>query len=237
MNILAHVYEHNKIIWGIGVLTSVMTSFYMFRLLFITFYGKFRGTEHQENHLHESPISITLPLIVLAVFSAIGGFIGLPAVSGKPNYLASFLAPIYNDAKSIRPQLFKVALDHHTEIFLMLISAGAALVSMLLAYFIYIYKKKVPVGDPEITGLTKVVYNKYYIDELYNALVVNPVNKLSFVFYSFFEKVIDGLVNGTGALVVATGGVLRKVQAGGIGSYLFYMVFGIFIILVVNYFL
>src|SRR5690606_26356843 len=92
--LLAHVYEHDKIMWAFGVLTSFMTAFYMFRLLFLTFFGEFRGTESQRSHLHESPASMTIPLIVLAVLSTIGGFLGIPAVFGATHYLGDFLSPI-----------------------------------------------------------------------------------------------------------------------------------------------
>jgi len=236
-DILAHVYEHNKLMWALGVLGSVLTSFYMFRLLFLTFFGSFRGSHEQEHHLHESPLSITIPLIILAALSTVAGFIGLPEVFSKVNILFNFLSPIYNDAKTVRPEMFTVHSNYHTEILLMSISAGAAVLSMIVAYIVYIVKKKIPNEDEQIGGLSKLIYNKYYIDELYNGLFVKPISLLSNIFYSAFEKIIDGGVNGTGILVTKSGNLLRKIQTGEIGYYVFYMVFGIGLVLLLNYFL
>ncbi|HEX8350978.1 MAG TPA: NADH-quinone oxidoreductase subunit L, partial [Hymenobacter sp.] len=100
--ILSHVYEHNKLMWAIGLFTSFLTAFYMFRLLFLTFFGEFRGTEEQKHHLHESPATMTLPLIILAVLAAVGGFMGAPMILGK-HYLADYLAPIFTYSQRINP--------------------------------------------------------------------------------------------------------------------------------------
>ncbi len=236
-DILAHVYDNNKLMWALGVLGSVLTSFYMFRLLFLTFFGSFRGSHEQEHHLHESPLSMTLPLIILAVLSSVAGFIGLPEIFSKVNILFNFLSPIYNDAKTVRPEMFKVHSNYNTEILLMSISAGAAVLSMIVAYMVYIVKKKIPNEDSQIRGISKLIYNKYYIDELYNGLFVKPISSLSNIFHSTFEKLIDGGVNGTGMLVTKSGNLLRRIQTGEIGYYLFYMVFGIGLVLLLNYFL
>jgi NADH-quinone oxidoreductase subunit L len=109
--ILAHVYDHNKILWVVGVLGALLTAFYMFRMMFLTFWGSFRGTEEQKHHLHESPISMTLPLIVLAVLSVIGGFIGVPEVLGGGHWLASYLDPVFAASTS---KMGVLSLDHAT---------------------------------------------------------------------------------------------------------------------------
>src|SRR5690606_34121202 len=93
--ILAHAFEHNRLYWIIGVAGAVLTSFYMFRLMYLTFYGSFRGTSEQEHHVHESPSSMTIPLIVLAILSAAGGLLGIPAIFGGGHWLSEFLSPVF----------------------------------------------------------------------------------------------------------------------------------------------
>lgn len=235
--ILAHVYEHNKVMWAFGLLASFMTSFYMFRLMFLTFFGSFRGTEEQRHHLHESPASMTIPLIILAILSTIGGFMGLPAVFSENHSLGNFLAPLYANAKVANPAAFEVHhLDHSTEYMLMGISVVVALVAALIAYVIFVSKKSVPAAEGTETGLHKVVYNKYYIDELYDTIIVKPVMGLSTGLYRFVEKgVIDPVVNGFAKVALGGGRGLRVAQSGAIGSYLLSMVLGIILILVLNF--
>ena len=95
--ILAHAFEHNKLLWFLGVIASAMTAFYMFRLYFLTFWGDFRGTEKQEHHLHESPRTMTIPLIVLAFLAVVAGFVGLPL--GMTHYLNDWLAPVFESSE------------------------------------------------------------------------------------------------------------------------------------------
>src|SRR5688572_9446766 len=197
--ILAHVFEHNKIMWAFGLLASFMTSFYMFRLMFLTFFGGFRGTEEQRHHLHESPKIMTIPLILLAILSTIGGFMGLPPVFSENHSLGNFLAPLFNGAKAVRPEAFAAHhMSHSTEFMLMGISVAVALVAAIIAYVMYVSKKTVPApeGAP-LTPVHKLVYNKYYIDELYDTIIVKPVMGLSTSLYRFVERgVIDPVVNG-----------------------------------------
>jgi NADH-quinone oxidoreductase subunit L len=234
--ILAHVYEHNKLMWALGVVGSIMTSFYMFRLLFLTFFGDFRGTHDQEHHLHESPASMTVPLMVLAVLSVIGGFMNVPHVLGGHSALATFMEPLFEGAKRANPALFEHGhLDHSTEYMLMGISVGAALLAMGAAYVLFISKKSVPAPDGQESGLQKVIYNKYYVDEFYEAIFVNPMRKLSDVLYSFGEFIVDGAVKGTGALVKASSNQLRQLQTGETGFYVFAMVVGIAALLLWNF--
>lgn len=233
-DILAHVYEHNKLMYGLAVLGSMMTAFYMFRLFFVTFTGSFRGTHEQEHHLHESPSNMTLPLIVLAVLSVIGGFMGVPEALGGSYVLDKFLEPLYEGSKAVLPSFGVHHLDHSTEYMLMGISVAAAVVSILFAYSKYNNGKNVPAEDSEITGLQKVIYDKYYIDEAYWAVFVNPIKALSNVFAGLFEGIIDGIVNGVGSLVAGISNVARKAQAGSTGVYVFVMVIGIVVFLGIN---
>lgn len=234
--ILAHVWEHNKIMWGFGLLASFMTSFYMFRLMFLTFFGNFRGTEEQRHHLHESPKSMTIPLIILAILSTIGGFMGLPPVFSENHSLANFLAPLFAASQQLNPDAFGHHMDHATEYMLMGVSVVVALIAALIAYVIYVSKKTVPAAEGTETGLHKVVYHKYYIDELYDTIIVKPVMGLSSGLYRFVEKgIIDPVVNGFGRVTMGGGRGLRVLQSGAIGSYLLTMVLGIILILVLNY--
>ncbi|KAA6437146.1 NADH-quinone oxidoreductase subunit L [Rufibacter glacialis] len=236
--LLAHVFMHSKVMWAFGLLTSFMTAFYMFRLLYLAFFGNFRGTEEQRQHLHESPAVMTIPLIILAILSTIGGFMGLPAVFSQNHLLGNFLSPIYELARRAVPSAFEAHhLSHETEYILMAISVAVAVVAIILAYFIYGKKRTVPAEEgAALSPLHKLVYNKYYVDELYNGLIVKPVMGLSTGLYRFVERgIIDPIVNGFGKGVLGGGRSLRFVQSGATGSYLLLMVLGIALILLLNF--
>jgi NADH-quinone oxidoreductase subunit L len=234
--ILSHVYEHSKVMWAIGLLTSLLTAFYMFRLLFLTFFGEFRGTEEQRHHLHESPASMTLPLIVLAVLSAVGGFMGAPMFVGK-HYLADFLAPIFTYSRQIMPAAFNTEPEHNTELMLMGISVAVAVVGIVLAYVLYVARAQRPAeDDAQRSAPENLVYHKYYIDELYDTLIVKPVMALSTGLYKFVENgIIDPIANGVGRVTLAGGQLLRNVQTGSVETYLILMVIGIVLILGLNF--
>jgi NADH-quinone oxidoreductase subunit L len=222
--ILAHVYEHNKIMWALALLGSLMTAFYMFRLFFLTFTGSFRGTEEQKDHLHESPSTMTLPLIVLAGLSIVGGFIGIPEIFHFKHALAEFLDPIYEGSRAVYPAFGELHIDHGTEIMLMGISVAIALVATAFAYFKYSNNKSIPVADEEMSGIPKLIYDKYYIDETYNSLFVKPLASLGKLFGNIIDpKGIDGLVNSIGSAVNGLSALVRRAQTGKIGTYLFIM--------------
>ena len=230
--ILAHVFEHNKLMWGLAAVGSFMTAFYMFRLFFVTFTGNFRGTEDQKHHLHESPSSMTLPLIALAVLSAIGGFIGFPEVFNLPHSLNEFLNPIFAGSKSVLPTFGEVHVDHSMELILMGASVLVAVVAIVFAFVTFGKGKNVPEADAEISGLKKVVYDKYYIDEFYNKIFVDPISYLSKILGEVFDtKVLDGAVNGVGKLVEGSSKIFKKIQVGSTGLYLLFMTVGIILIL------
>ncbi len=239
--LLAHVWEHNKVLWGLGMLTAFMTSFYMFRLVFLTFFGTFRGTEAQKSHLHESPISMTLPLIVLAILSTIGGFLGLPAVFGENiHVLNNYLAPIYGYAQAVNPAAgAPIHMDHTMEWILMGVSVAVAVIAGILAYVMYVSKKTVPVAEgTRLSPLHNLIYNKYYIDELYNTIIVRPIMWFSSVFHKVVDVVIvDGIVNGVGRFVTHSSRTLRYAQSGIIGFYVLLMVLSIALILFLNFFI
>ena len=212
--ILAAAFEKNPVYWGIGVATAAMTAFYMFRLYATTFLGKFRGTHDQEHHLHESPAAMTIPLIVLAVLSVIGGFAGVPESLGGRHLLGEFLSPVIVTEKVS-------TLTHGTEYMLMGISVAIATIAILFA--VSHYSKKPQLEDA--TGLGKVLENKWYVDELYDTVIVNPLNALAGFFKNIVEKSgIDGFVNGIGRFVNYASRQIRLVQTGQVSGYILMMV-------------
>ncbi len=236
--ILMNVFMHSPLMWGLGVAGAAMTSFYMFRMFFLTFSGEFRGTNYQKEHLHESPISMTLPLIVLAVLAVVGGWINFPEIFGGHAWLATFMDPLFENARQARPEAFEhTHLSHSTEYMLMGVSVGAALISFITAYVMYVSRRVVPAEDGmPMAAPQKLLANKYYVDEIYNALIAKPVSILSYFFYQVFEFfVIDLLVNGVGKLVKQLSNAFRRLQTGVIGFYVFAMVIGIVVILLVNF--
>lgn len=232
--ILAHVYEHNKILWMIGVLGAMLTAFYMFRMMFLTFWGNFRGSENQKSHLHESPISMTIPLIVLAILSVVGGFIGVPEVLGGSHWLAGYLAPVFEGSGT---RMSELSLNHSTEYVLMAVSVGGVVIAIIYAYIKYIKNNHVPVMDSEPrSALAKISYNKFYFDEFYTAIVQKPLDVLSGFFYKIIEKSgIDGLVNGLGKGSIEASNGLRLLQTGNVGFYIFAMVIGVVVILIYSF--
>jgi NADH-quinone oxidoreductase subunit L len=227
--ILAHAFEYNKVMWAVAVFTAFLTAFYMFRMLFLTFFGTYRGTHHAEEKIHESPSSMTFPLIVLAILSAIGGVIGIPEALGGNHWLSHWLAPvIQHQAESP---------DHATEYMLMAVSVAGVLVAIGIAYVKYVKQNHVPVADEgKRTALAKLSYHKFYIDELYDAVIRKPLDALSVFFYRVFDrKIIDGLVNGLGWSTSEASKGVRLLQSGNVGFYIFMMVAGIISMLLYTY--
>ena len=225
--ILAHAFVSSPVFWVLGILGALSTAFYMFRLLYMTFFGEFRGTENQKHHLHESPVQMTIPLIVLAVLSVVGGVINLPEALHGGTWLANFLSPVFAQTNQVVEPFH---LSHSTEYVLMGASALGAIIMAFIAYNKYVKKSEIPQGDgaSEESGLYKLSYNKLYIDELYDTLFVRPLNSLSKFLHSVVEKAgIDGLINGIGDLFVSSGKGIRQLQSGNVGFYIFMMVIGV----------
>jgi NADH-quinone oxidoreductase subunit L len=227
--LLAHVYEHSKALWLAGMLTSILTAFYMFRMLYLTFYGKFRGTHEQEHHLHESPPSMTFPLIILAILSALGGLLGLPEFLHLPNWMHHQIGEVINmKGKSL------ITLSHEVELILMCLAVAAAAASIFFAYNLYLKNKVLPVAnESELKSWQRLIYNKFYVDEIYEALIRKPIDAVSDVLYKYVDvAIIDGVVNGVGSAVKGVGSVVRLAQNGNIGFYIISMIMGIvFIVL------
>ena len=225
--ILLAAYEHNKILYGVALFGAMLTAYYMFRLFFLTFTGKFRGTEEQEHHLHESPPAMTVVLVILAILSVIGGLVGIPDVIMKSgDKLAEFLAPVI-------PVKVGETVSSSTEFSLMALSTGLVVVAIIIAWIRfrkYEFKSS--------TGLGKVLENKWYVDEFYDAIIVKPLNKLGEILNEGLEKSgIDALVNGIGKAVQYGGRQLRWLQSGQVGSYVLLMVVSIVLFFVLQFFL
>ena len=231
--ILAAAFAHNPIIWVGGVVGALLTAFYMFRLYAMTFHGKFRGTHDQEHHLHESPAAITLPLIVLAILAVVGGWIGIPEVLMHGGHrLETFLEPIFANSNQIA---VKHELSHATEYALMGVSVGGALIALLFAWKKFSQYEKVEVSE---TGIGKVMANKWYVDELYDKIIVQSLQSLATFFNQVVEKnIIDGLVNGVGKAVNYGSRQIRLLQSGLVGNYILLMVIGMLVLFIIQLFL
>lgn len=246
------------VLWGLGTVTAGLTAFYMFRLWFLTFFGPERMDEPTRHHIHESPPNMTVPLRILAVLSVVGGLVGLPAAWFHVPVLGTLLRPLeaIQIHHFLEPSIWKVPAAHGTthapslglEFLLMLASVGAGLIGFLVAYVLYHRRPELPdrvaaASEPLYT----LVANKYYVDEIYDALVVRPLLGLANLLAWLDVWVVDGLVNGTAWLtrtvadlsgradfygvdglvngvaegVRQVGGALRRVHTGLAQQYVF----------------
>ncbi|HEY4231411.1 MAG TPA: NADH-quinone oxidoreductase subunit L [Thermoanaerobaculia bacterium] len=223
-----------RILWAVGLFTAGLTAFYMFRLVSLTFFGRFRGTHDQENHLHESPPSMTLPLIVLAILSIVGGWVGLPEVFGEnANVFARFLAPVLPAIKGVEEH---AALPHATEWALMGVSVLVAATGLLLAWSWYVKGEgrtpaRIAAASP---GLYALVADKFRIDELYDALFVKPFYWLSRTLWKIVDVLlIDGVLNAGAFMVELTGDLLRFLQTGNARNYALTFLLGLVALLLI----
>jgi NADH-quinone oxidoreductase subunit L len=224
------------VLYAFGLLTALLTSFYMFRLIFLTFGGKPRFDEHKV-HVHESPWSMLGPLVVLAVLSTIGGWLALPAFFQGPDYFANFLGPVFGGHETAEAAGDIAA--HHLELILAGVAVGAALIGMVVAYWLYLKRPE------KANGLAKslkpaytTLLNKYYVDELYAAVVVRPLLWISTVVLWKAADVagIDGAVNGIADGARAIGDGVRHTQSGNTRSYAVWVVVGAIVIIAVIFF-
>ncbi len=235
--ILAHTFEHNKLVWIILSASAMLTAFYMFRLVFLTFNGSFRGTEETKKHIHESPLLMTIPLVLLAILSIAGGFMGLPEGLGFTNKFANYLAYVTAPGNEILSGSSH-HMSHTTEIVLMVVAFSLAILSIFYARKKYISDKQLPHAEGEILPSTqKIVYNKFYVDEIYEKVFVKPFMVLSDLFLVLIDKlVIDLIVNATALITGASGKVLRLIQTGNTGFYLFAMILGTILLFIIRLF-
>ncbi len=212
--ILVAAHAHAPWMYWVGVITAGMTAFYVFRAFFLAFFGEHRGDHH--HHPHESPLVMTIPLMLLAVGSLAGGFINVP--------------------KWLEP-MFPAAEGAHDES-LVYISVAAGLIGIALAYLFYVVKPAIPESIANsLGGLYKLVYNKYFVDELYDATVVKPIvaGSRTVLWRGVDVGVIDGIVNGVGSRSRGIGNITRLFQAGNIRGYAAWVVLGsVLVILIIG---
>ena len=214
--------------------TSVLTAIYMFRVFFLTFHSTFRGTEEQKHHLNESPATITIPLVILAILSTVGGFLGMPSIMSEYHFLGHYLAPIFEFSNIANAPKHPSEFAEYT---IIIVAVVVLALIVLWAINRYIRKASVPAGDDAQTpAIRNLIYHKYYIDEIYDAIIVKPINWIGLQFNNIVEKeMIDDFINSIGKSVVWGGKTLRLVQSGAIGFYIFVMVAGIIVILLYNF--
>ena len=206
----------NVAIWVLGTLASLCTAFYMLRLTFLTFAGPFRGTHEQEHHLHESPRTMTVPLIVLAALSVVGG-----AILGFPHrhLLAAWLEPIFADIHGVPEAQYEIS--PKVEYGLMLVSTAIAALGAWLAYSRY-YKRGLA-ADAEFErgapAVARALENKYYVDELYDAVAVTPLERISRFLWLGIDQGIDGILALMAYSVALAGDLLRFLQTGNVRNY------------------
>jgi NADH-quinone oxidoreductase subunit L len=215
--------NYGKLLWAVGVVAAAFTSFYMFRLLFLTFFGSPRYTEHDVHHVHESPKSMLLPLVVLAIASMVAGVVGVPPFLHGGNQIEQFLTPAAHDTES------ESLGTSGTEGLLMLASTGAAVTGFLLAYLFYIAKPELPDRLARSAhAMYSIMVNKYYMDELYDTVIVWPIVRTArdFLWRVIDVGLIDGTVNGIGDLVRGTATGLRHMQTGYVRTYAGWILLG-----------
>jgi NADH-quinone oxidoreductase subunit L len=223
-------------LYAIGLLTALLTSFYMFRLIFLTFFGKQRYDEH-DVHVHESPWSMLGPLVILAALSIVGGWLAAPALWGGPDYFTSFLAPVF--ATTSGAEAVNEAAAHQLEIILAIVAVASALIGLGVAYWLYLRQ---PAKPEQIAKSMQPVYktllNKYYVDELYAAVIVKPLMWISTnVLWKIVDVAgIDGAVNGIATGATDVGDAVRHAQSGNTRSYAVWVVIGAIVIIAVIFF-
>jgi NADH-quinone oxidoreductase subunit L len=207
-----------KLVWLLGTLAAFCTAFYMYRLLYLTFYGTFRGTHEQEHHLHESPVTMTAPLWILAIFSAIGGLISLPEGIWHGPSLASWLAPITPEIEGAH-HIIEIPMSQ--ELTVAAISTFVAILGWWVARSLY--KEKQLASDAALEAraprLARAIENKWYVDEFYAATVVRPLAGISRFFWRGVDAVIDGIAAMLGFIVRGFGDLLRFFQTGNVRNY------------------
>jgi NADH-quinone oxidoreductase subunit L len=208
--ILEAAYQRSPILYWIGVITACMTAFYVFRALFLAFFGEYRGHAH---HVHEAPFVMWAPLAVLAALSLAGGFLSVP----------QWLEPMFP------------LHEGHVEPLIAYLPFAAGFIGIGIAWWFYVLSPKLPDSIASgLGGLYKLVLNKYFVDEAYNGAVVQPLIQGSrTVLWRFVDvTVIDGTVNGVGKRSRGVGNILRLLQSGNIRNYAAWVVFGSVILLI-----
>jgi NADH-quinone oxidoreductase subunit L len=217
-----------KLVWLLGTLAAFCTAFYMYRLLYLTFFGKFRGTHEQEHHLHESPATMTAPLWILAGLSVVGGLLSLPHLIWHGWSLAKWLHPII-------PEIAGTHSEIHIEASTELIIAAVSTLIAIGGWFVArsLYKERQLAADQTFEqrspAVARAIENKWYVDELYAAIVVRPLHALSRFFWKGVDAVIDGIAAMLGYIVRGFGDVMRFLQTGNVRNYALMFFLGVIV--------
>jgi NADH-quinone oxidoreductase subunit L len=216
--ILFYAFEKQIPLYVVGIITALITAFYSFRMVFLAFWGKERDKKLFD-HAHESPRVMTIPLVILAIGAALAGYIGLPSISAIDKWLEPAFRLGEHGAEAHNLTL---------ELILLAVSAIVALAGVFLAYRAYLVNKDLPANARRTLGpIAKLVENKYYLDEIYNMIIVNPLRGLGNWLAATFDKGgIDGAVNGVAGVTGWLGTQVRRLQTGMVGLYALAMLFG-----------
>ncbi|MEZ5360445.1 MAG: NADH-quinone oxidoreductase subunit L [Candidatus Zixiibacteriota bacterium] len=218
------------IFWLIGVVTAGLTTFYMFRLVYLTFFGEGRYDKHTAEHLHESPKVMTMPLVVLAALSIIGGFVGVPHALGGGAWFEKFLEPVMAEIPG------EAAHGGHHDMTMEYVLMGIAIAIFAIAWMLarYFYRKniaKVTSLKASLSGIHTMLYNKYWVDEFYGATIVRPiVNGSIFLWKVVDVLIIDGIANGLAFLVQDMSTMVKRMQTGLVRAYMAIFVVGVVIL-------
>jgi NADH-quinone oxidoreductase subunit L len=215
-----------KFVWLLGTIAAFLTAFYSFRLIFLTFHGKFRGTHEQEHHLHESPKVMTIPLMLLSIGAIAAGWVGIPHLLGGGAHFAEFLKSVLGHPEAHG--------THNEEWMVMGISVMVGLSGIGLAAYMYLLRTDIPVRlAKNFSVIYTILFNKYYVDELYSFIIVRPTLWIARnILVGFTDaKIIEGIVNGVPRSIGKFSGILRKVQTGRVHHYATIMAAGAFFII------
>jgi NADH-quinone oxidoreductase subunit L len=218
-------------LWLLGLIAAGLTSFYMFRLIFLTFFGKPRYDEH-EVHVHESPRNMTVPLIFLAILSTVGGWVAAPHLVGGTDYFEKFLHPVFTAYAPTGPETAVEAAEPGGMMLLHALIGWPVLIALaglLVAWWFYIKSPQTPKKLAEsLRAPYALVLHKYYVDELYNAAIIRPLLWVAtnVLWHGLDETVIDGTVNGVARVARESGSELREIQSGNARSYATWVVIG-----------
>lgn len=227
--ISAGTYTGN-FVWILGTIAALLTAFYSFRLIFVTFHGEFRGTEHQRHHLHESPKAMTIPLIILCIGAIASGWVGIPTILGGHEGFAHYMSPVIPIIEGFSDE------EHGAEAAIMALSIIIGFIGIIAAYVVYMKKKELP---DKLVGLFpniyRILFNKYYVDEFYDMIIVRPIKAFSRGFINEFTDrgVIEGIVNGVPALINDISHRLSRIQSGILSHYSMIMAIGFIVVAVI----
>ncbi|WP_017852549.1 NADH-quinone oxidoreductase subunit L [Leptospira interrogans serovar Szwajizak] len=238
--ILEKSYTYGTLFYGLGIITALLTAFYMFRTTYLTFYGESRVPSDKASHLHESPLVMTIPLVILSIGATVTGFLEVPHLFyGGVRLLTTYFGPVFIRGIEISEAIVKQPLDAQevgttttVELSLMAVSIAVAISGIFIARMIFLNGKKVPDSEESHTGIKRILTKKYYVDEFYRNFIVEPILLLGKFLADHVERnFLDLMLRGTGRVAVAISLVLRRAQTGIVVDYAILIVLGTVVIL------